>query len=799
VPPPVASDDPRSEEHRLLEAVAAWLVQASGPTGLIVVLDDLHWAARPSLLMLCHLLHVAAGAPAPRLLVVGTYRDTDIDRRHPLAGVLADLRRSPGVERMAVESLTEAEVLSFVETRAGHQLDKDARRLAAVVYDETEGNPFFIVEVLRHLVETGVVRRESDRWIVTDVRHLTVPEGIRDVVGRRLSRLSSEANDVLAMAAVIGRNIHLDVLVAVSDTSEDRVLDALDEAVRVRLLEEPGPEEFRFAHALVRSTLYEELSITRRRRLHRRVAAALEELHANDVVALAYHCVAAGPDAADVARAVQYVLGAAERAQRMRAIAEAEAQFRLALELLDDADSPDPARELAARCGLGECRRDQGDPEYRSILLEAARQARAYGQIGLLVRAVLANTRGMTSIVGAIDKERVELTEAALDAIGPDPSADRARLLAHLAAEVTFTGNDDRRLALADEAEALARRVGDRRLLGWVLVRTGFAAVADERWHQLVIRSKEAVDLADEGGDPALRVLARYWSSGAALTAGDIPTFERARAEMLAIAEEGSPTLEWIARASSVAVLLLRGRFDEARQRNDDSLALGQQLGEIDAPQWWGAMATTAEWCRGDSGMVDSIGAFADEYPLSPSWRAGHAWRLADAGRLEEARSVVTQYSLDPAALGREPYPFVSVVFLAQTARLLGDRELARRSMEALEPYLGCWTHFYVGTNGPITWILGVCALTLGDFEPAVGFLEDALRELTAHGYEGLIPRLQLDLAETLLSRHAPGDHARAARLLDEVRAAAARVEAPGLADRADRVDLNRHRAARPK
>jgi tetratricopeptide (TPR) repeat protein len=415
------------------------------------------------------------------------------------------------------------------------------------------------------------------------------------------------------------------------------------------------------------------------------------------------------------------------------------------------------------------------------------------------VRAVLANTRGMTSIVGAVDKERVELTEAALDAIGPDPSADRARLLAHLAAEVTFTGNDDRRLALADEAEALARRVGDRRLLAWVLVRTGFAAVADDRWHQLVIRSKEAVDLADEGGDPALRVLARFWSSGAALTAGDIPTFERAREEMLAIAEEGSPTLEWMARTISVAVLLLRGRFDEAGQRNDDSLALGQQLGEVDAPQWWGAVATMASWCRGDTEMVDAVGAFADEYPLLPAWRAGHAWRLSDAGRLEEARNVVTQYNLDPAALGREPFPFFSAVALAHTARHLGDRELARRSMEALEPYLGCWTHFYIGTNGPVTWGLGVCALTFGDFERAVGFLEDALRELTAYGYEGLIPRLQLDLAETLLSRHAPGDYARAARLIDEVRGAAAGVGAPGLADQADRVDLNRHGGARPK
>src|SRR5262249_5690010 len=154
------------------------------------------------------------------------------------------------------------------------------------------------------------------------------------------------------------------------------------------------------------------------------------------------------------------------------------------------------AERIAALCGLGECQRDQGDPAYRATLLDAARKAKANGDVPLLVRAVLANSRGWTSVTGAVDDERVELTEAALAAVGPQSIAERARLLAPLAAEVLFTGDHVWRLDLADEAEALARRLDDRPMLGWVLVRTGFAAVSNERWLQLVDRACEAVELS---------------------------------------------------------------------------------------------------------------------------------------------------------------------------------------------------------------------------------------------------------------------------------------------------------------
>jgi class 3 adenylate cyclase len=786
LPRPVASD-PRSEEHRLFEAVASWLVQASEAGGLVLVLDDLHWATKPTLLLLLHALRAAADAgTTARLLVVGTYRDTDVDRSHPLSGVLANLRRLPGVKRLAVNSLTAEEVLALVEAAAGLGLDEDGRRLAALVHEETEGNPFFVGEVLRHLVETGMVRREADRWIVADLRELEVPEGVRDVVGRRLSQLSPVANEVLAVGAAIGRSIPLDVLAAVSPTGEDDVVDALDEAVRARLLEETGAEEYRFAHALVRSTLYDELSVTRRRRLHRRVVDAIEKLHPDDVVALAYHSVEAGPDGGDVTRAVTYVLAAAEQAQAARAWAEAEARFRVALELLADAEVSDAAQEIAALCGLGECQRGQSEPDYRTTLLDAARRAAAAGEVDLLVRAVLANTRGMTSVVNTVDEDRVELIEVALEAVGAEPSADRARLLAHLATEVIFTGDHDRCLALVEEAESLARGLDDRGVLGWVLVHTGFAAIADARWREMVARTAEAVELADEAGDPAQQVIARWFWASALLTAGDIPAFEQVIADMVTIAEAGSPTLRWMAGAKTVPLLVWRGRFDEATQRNDEVLALGLDAGEADAAQWAGALASNMAWIRGEKGWADIVGSFADQYPLGQTWRAGHAFYLADDERLDEARAVLDRYELDVSVVRREPFPFEAAFLMAHIAHDLADRHLAERVAAEFTDHVDCWTHFHTGGNGPVTRDLGICALTVGEADRAVALLEDAIEKVTCHGYDGLLPRMRLELAEALLARAGTGDADRAAQLLDEVRAFAERSDAPGLVARAD-------------
>jgi predicted ATPase len=212
LPAPVSSD-PRSEEYLLFEATRSWLAELSRQQPVVLVLDDLHWATKPVLLLLRHVLRAAvAEGDGVRLLVLGTYRDTELGPNHALAGVMAAVRRLPGVAQLAMARLSVAEVGELLAQAAGQELDEDGRRLAERLHAETEGNPFFVGEVLRQLVETGTVRRHADRWVVADSGTVPVPEGVRDVVGRRLGRLAAQANQVLSVAAVVGRDFDVELL-----------------------------------------------------------------------------------------------------------------------------------------------------------------------------------------------------------------------------------------------------------------------------------------------------------------------------------------------------------------------------------------------------------------------------------------------------------------------------------------------------------------------------------------------------------------------------------------------------------
>ena len=263
----------------------------------MLVLDDLHWAVAPELLLLKHLVR---SAEPMRLLVIGTYRDTDLSRTHPLTAMLADLRKESGVERLSLHGLDDDAVEALVTAVARHELDDALVALARVVRRETEGNPFFIGEVIRHLTESGALFQERGRWTYRGaIAELGIPEGVREVIGRRLGRLSEATSRMLGLAAVIGRQFDVALLATLAETSEDAVLDALEEATAAALVTEVrgSPDIFTFRHALIRSTLYEELSAPRRARLHQRVGEALETLvqatPGARVEELAYHWLAA--------------------------------------------------------------------------------------------------------------------------------------------------------------------------------------------------------------------------------------------------------------------------------------------------------------------------------------------------------------------------------------------------------------------------------------------------------------------------------------------------------------------------
>ena len=349
LPQPVALT-PDEERWRLLDAVVQFLVSLMQRAPVVLVLDDLHWADRGTLALL---RHVARSAKRGRLLVVGAYRDVELDRLHPLAEALAALRREVEYERISLAGLAASEVEELLVGLAAHDVPP---ALVTAVNAETEGNPFFIREILLHLIEEGRIQRGDDgRWTTRrGVAELGIPEGVRQVIGRRLSRLSNDANRLLAAASGFGGAFRFDIAARAADLSEATALDSLDAALEAQLVRPTGaPDTYEFTHALIRSTLYAEQNASRQVRLHRRLAEEMERAFGEGAgeraaeIAQQYARSAALPGAE---RGVTHALAAATRAESASAHEEAASFLRMALELAPPDDSRRP--RLLARLGL---------------------------------------------------------------------------------------------------------------------------------------------------------------------------------------------------------------------------------------------------------------------------------------------------------------------------------------------------------------------------------------------------------------------------------------------------------------
>ncbi|HEX4893561.1 MAG TPA: AAA family ATPase, partial [Hyphomicrobiaceae bacterium] len=264
-----APSDASAARFQFFSTVARLLIESSRRRAQVLVLEDLHWADAPSL----HLLEFLAQAmERSRLLVIGTYRETEVSRRHRLTDTLGALGRLTHVRRRLVSGLDRPDVTSFVSTAIGAT---PPAWLSNAIHEQTDGNPLFMREVVRFLSDQGYFARLD----AATARPTTIPlpEGLRDVIGRRLNRLSADCNEVLALAAVIGREFSLDILLAANkQQARSQVEEALDEAVEARIVEESERERFQFTHALVRITLYDEMRIGKRRRFHHAVGEAFE-------------------------------------------------------------------------------------------------------------------------------------------------------------------------------------------------------------------------------------------------------------------------------------------------------------------------------------------------------------------------------------------------------------------------------------------------------------------------------------------------------------------------------------------
>lgn len=694
VPAPLAAD-PETERYRLFDAISGWLDAIGKMSPVLVVLDDLHWATRPTLLLVKHL---AQHGGESRVLLLATYRDTDIDRQ--LTEVLADLRRLPNVRRVPVTGIDIEGVLMIMELIAGHEMDSDARALAARVHEESEGNPFFVGELLRHLRESGAIAVDSDgRWSLSEsLDTLPIPEGVREVVARRIDVLPEAASEMLTAAAVIGRDFDLPVLIDVLERKEGEVLELLDSCLDARIIEETAVGRYRFTHALVRSTLFDDLRVTRRARLHERVADAIELIHADKLTSrygeLAFHYERASAGAGS-RKAVEYACLAGRAALQFLAHDEALARFETALDMLERNDLG-PELRLEATLGLGLARRWTGHKDSRATLFDAFAQAVALNVVAAQVEAILALSRGWFGEFGLTDTDRINGLRQALSAVGDADTVARARLLASLANELVFSEPIDARRALSDEGLAIARRLGDTATIANVLALRHSAIYDVATLADRTSLGDELRTLADRQGDTNLTFWSGFITFATGIEAADASRMRLGRALMGNAARgTGSLVHRWTERFVEAGHTLATAQLSEAERLASEAFALGSEAGEPDAFFYYGIqlVGIRTEQNALDE-LADLIVTNAANYPHMPEFGLLDVPMLQRDGRFDEI-DVRLDRCMDAGVdnLVRNQVRSTSLAFLAEAAAIANRTDVAARvraELAVIEAPIAC-------------------------------------------------------------------------------------------------------------
>ena len=730
---------------RLFDAVAEAL--AAAPGRVLLAIDDLHWADRPTLLLLGHLLR----DPRPTsLVIVATYRETELGRGHPLAHALADLRRDRLVERVPLTGLDGGAASDLIEGWVG--ADATAGLVAAVV-EETGGNPFFIEEVLRHLLESGALGVEDGHWHLTrPVRELGVPESVREVIGRRLDRLGEVAVGVLEIAAAIGPEFELAVLERASPAERDAVLDGLERAADANLIRAVGDRaaSWSFTHALIRDALIAELSGLRRARLHARVAEALVELGADPGV-LARHGIEAAA-LVGTERAAEWARAAGDAALAALAYEEAADHYRDALELA-------PA-DGEASLALADALMRAGDPEAAAACGDAVARARERGDADLLARAALVTCGVGVTIIG-LDHERIALLEEALRGA---TGALRARVMARLAIALYYAPGRDAD-ALSAEAVAEARESGDPDALLAALnarhVGLWHPSGLDERFRV----ADEMIALAREHGRRDAELQGRNWRCVDLFEQGDHEGFARETAEHERLAEDlRLPAFRWYAPMWRAALAARAGNIAEATELAElaarEATRAGDPNGEL-----FGVMLRVQMQIQGGD-FTEEFVAIAEErqrdYAAGTAWAPGLCWAYIDRGRVEEGRQIFEELSRDDfAAVEENANWYIALYDFAEIMTLLDAPDGAELLYERLLPYADrrVVAGRAIYDQGSVEYPLGRFATLSGRPERAARHFEAAL---AAEEAAGAVPNLILVRTRYAQLLAGQGDHERA-------------------------------------
>jgi class 3 adenylate cyclase len=788
--PALRSSDPESERFLLFSAVVGLLGDAANFQPVTLVLDDLQWADQGSLLLLRHL----ADSDRPmKVLTLGTFRDSEVSNVHPFLETLAAFQRFSNVLRIELAGMVPDEVVALIEAAAGYALDDEGLTLARALHDETDGNPFFVTEVLRHVAETGAIRQsESGRWVLDGpFDQMVLPESLREVIGVRVGRLGADQGRVLGVAAVIGRDFDLDLLSEAVVMSEDALLDILDECVAASLVLEVAsrPGRYSFAHALIQHAISQDLGPARRARTHQVIGEALERLCGDRpgvrVGELARHWSSASQPA-NIDQALKYSCLAGEDALASLAPGDALRYYHQATALAEQFEVEDSSLTIDMTIGLGIAQRQTGDPLNRETLIQASRDAVSLNDTERLVAAVLANDRGWASGAGAVDSEKIEYLELALDRLDAN-HPDRALILSVLCAELTFGSELERRQALAEEALRAAEVLGDDVITVRVINHLTFPLFVPELLEASLARSAEALRLATRINDAVLLYFAAIFRADVAMRAGDIGEVDRC----LALAEPlvqrlNQPALSWEFTYHRAKRAQITGDTVEAERLTTEALEIGVACGQPDAATFYGAQLAAIYWQRGSLGdLAPIIEQMVIDSPGLPTMKSALSMSYAQAGRLDEVRQLLEEFAATGYDLPHDATWLNGMTEYAEATIDLGDPQFAQPFFDVLVP----WSEQFssaggVTAEGPVANCLGGLATILNRYDEADQYFSVA--RSFSDRFDARFFGAQTDLlwGQMLIARSEKDDVLRARELLTRAASIADEYGYAGIAQR---------------
>jgi tetratricopeptide (TPR) repeat protein len=766
--------DPDEEKYRLLQAVTEFLSNAAAVQPMLVVLEDLHDADKGTLEMLTHVSRNLAGA---RLLIVGTYRDVEVDRSHPLSAALAELRRVSTYDRILLRGLNADEVRRMVESITRQSIPWG---LAEAVHRQTEGNPLFVQEVIRYLVEDGLIARKEGQWRPTKDTPLemSIPEGLRDVIGKRLSLLSPECNQLLSVASVIGREFALETLKAVAGIDEDIFVNALKEAVRLSILEERsqrGLVRYRFTHAFFRQTLYDEIIAPQRLKLHRQVARSLETLYARRLeqhaAELAEHF-SHSTDPADLAKAVSYAEMAAKKATDVYAYGEAIRLLEQALKVQEVLDLEDKAKRCDLLLALGDALLLAG--EHQRVVSTEAPQALA------LAEAITDNTRASRACLLAMKGLVVYGTilmaspEAAqwgtqADRYAEADTIERAWTDCMLAwvQSSRYAGSSEW-VAINSRALDLARRLRDPDTYWWVASGRLVGVSAPQREKERLRLAEELAECSRAGVNLLILSYSLFWMAHAFLEFGQRRRAEKVMAEMKALAERSAqPHLLVLSMLNDATMAIWDGRLEEALAIRRDILTRAEELGILLLAAVFTSFLLPARVHLGNPGRaLESNIRGSKDLPQNLTGDMVVLYCLAQLGRYDEVAEMLERMVVTRPGVGSpedETSVWVDIISL-EAAVLAGHRQAAELLLHRL-------AGSSIITNGQLLPTctgrhLGAAAAFLGKNEEARTYYEKAIKDCTEMKFRPELALSRLQLSELLLE-HYPTEKEEALAHLD--------------------------------